>query len=114
MIINLLKILLVSSFVLMFSVPASATESKRTDLVEALVNQYESRMITSGLDSVPRIKHAGDKKQEGKKPDIKEVPKSRRQLKPSAVKGRVKGKPVKIPKPKVIKKNIGRGLKLLK
>ena len=108
----LLNALLFSLFVLSFPAIASAGGSKKID--------YRMTRVEASLDSVPGARQSGDKKQtvdkkkEGNNPEIKEVPKSRRQLKPSAVKGRVKTKPVKIPKPKVIKKNIGRGLKLIK
>lgn len=46
-------------------------------------------------------KQTGAKKPPVKKPEIKEVPKSKRQLKPSAVKGKVKPKPAKVHKPKI-------------
>jgi hypothetical protein len=101
----LLKALLFSLFVFVLPATALAKSSMR--------DCYEMAGIEAGLDSVPKVKQSGDKTKEQKKPEIKEVPKSRRQLKPSAVKDRLKTKPVKIPKPKVIK-NIGRGLKLIK
>lgn len=65
-------------------------------------------ILIAGVDSV-RIPRSTPKQDRGgeSKPDIKEVPKSRRQLKPGAVKDRLKTKPVKVPKPKVIKKKIG-------
>ena len=62
------------------------------------------------VDSVPVSKKPGDKgdkKKDNKQPEVKEVPKSRRQIKPSVVKPGVKVKPVRIPKPKVIKRTIG-------
>lgn len=60
------------------------------------------------LDSVPSRKPAekpGDKKP-GDKPEIKEVPKSKRQIRPQAVGERIKIKPPVKVKPNIIKKPV--------
>ena len=60
------------------------------------------------LDSVPSKKP--DAKPENKpsdKPEIKEVPKSRRQIKPSAVGEKIRVKPPVHVKPNIIKKPVG-------
>ena len=64
--------------------------------------------IVFTLDTVPSKKPAADtrKEPEKKKPEIKEVPKSRRQIKPKAVGERIKGKPPVRVKPKIIKKPV--------
>lgn len=68
-------------------------------------------------DTIPSKKPAEKKPEENRpdiKPDIKEVPKSRRQLKPGVVTDRIKVRPVKIPRPKIIKRTIGPVLRLLR
>lgn len=68
-------------------------------------------------DTIPsRQKPEVDQPAEGKRPEIKEVPKSRRQLKPAAVGGGgvVKVKPVKVPKPKIVKPKVGPRLKVIR
>ena len=85
-------------------------ENPERELLALMKNEE----VSWGPDSVPKVKKPSEKQQDGKKPEIKEVPKSRRQLKPGTVKDRIKTKPVKVPKPKVIKKAVGRTLKLIR
>ncbi|MGN6511631.1 MAG: hypothetical protein ACTHLD_19355 [Chitinophaga sp.] len=59
-------------------------------------------------DTVPSPAKPGETKKEEKKiPDIKKVPKSRRQVKPLPIPVPVRIKPIKIIKPKVLKPKVG-------
>ena len=59
------------------------------------------------LDTVPQTKKTGENVPDNKKTEIiKEVPKSRKQVKPAAL-PKVPVQPIKIIKPKIIKRTIG-------
>jgi hypothetical protein len=78
-------------------------EIKDIDTKKSLRTYRMSIEISSVSDSIPLAAKPGEKKIDDKKQGIKEVPKSRRQLKPIAVAKGVKIKPVtvKVPKPKI-------------
>ncbi|POY35734.1 hypothetical protein C3K47_13315 [Solitalea longa] len=93
--------LLVCAFFLSVNFHAFAIEDN------ASVNSTDKlklKLVSSSADSIGKGREKGDKK-EGKEKEIKEVPKSRRQDKPEAIKPPVKVKPVKVAKPKPVKVN---------
>lgn len=67
-----------------------------------------ARGVPPVTDTVPVQAKPGDVQEEVKTPDIiKEVPKSRRQIKPVAVPAPIPVKPIKVIKPKVIRPKVG-------
>lgn len=72
---------------------------------ESIIDSNVRKQPVKGDDLKQDEKNKGGKKGDVKKPDIKEVPKAKRQLKPAALKGKVKI-PVKRVKP-VIKRPVG-------
>ncbi len=89
---------------LAFTVSAKTADPK----IAGLIGPAFTSFADSTIKKQP-VK-ADDKNQKGKKPDIKEVPKSKPQVKPAAVKTRIKIKtPVKKPviKRPVIKRPTG-------
>ncbi len=102
---TIFRILFISFWSLLLPFLASAKNSK----IE--LKKYASLTTFTPIDSTQKKpkdveKKREDKKEDPKKPEIKEVPKSRRQVKPVAVGAKIKIKtPVKI-KP-IIKRPIG-------
>ena len=85
--------------------PLAATAGNHS----ASLKSYDTEFA---LDSVPKKPAAKPEKKPSEKPEIKEVPKSRRQIKPAAVGDRIKIKPPVRVKPNIKKPvgNIKRGL----
>lgn len=65
------------------------------------------RLMPPVADTVPAQAKPGETQQEVKVPDIKEVPKSRRQVKPLPIPAPIPVKPIKIIKPKLIRPKVG-------
>ncbi|GAA0525023.1 hypothetical protein [Chitinophaga japonensis] len=71
------------------------------------------RLMSMARDTVPPGVTPGETQQEVKPPEIKEVPKSRRKIKPAPVSAPIPVKPVirpKVIKPKVIRPKVGLSL----
>ncbi|TKC06055.1 hypothetical protein [Pedobacter frigoris] len=77
----------------------------RCILIAGMVMCFSSSVIAQEKKQEKTKEKKGEvvETKETQKPDIKEVPKSRKQPKPSVVKPNVKVKPVKIVKPKIRK-----------
>lgn len=89
---------LIGAGLLLMALPAFLFANKS----EKRINYGSIVDIEVLLDTIPHTKPP-EKKPEENRPNIKEVPKSRRQLKPRGVIDRIKVKPVRIPRPRIIK-----------